>query len=105
MASPQLVRVSTIVAWPGATAVKVAAAVPQPAPGTHPGLGEATGDPSARSTAGSGLGWVCQEVEARGTRGWLPGCRVTVCPSLASATARVPFTTTACAEGEADGVV
>jgi hypothetical protein len=32
-------------------------------------------------------------------------CRVTVCPSLASATATVPFTTTAWAEGEAADVV
>jgi hypothetical protein len=60
MASPQLVRVATTVAWPGATAVKVAAAVPHPAPGTHPGLGEAAGDPSARSTEGSELDWMRQ---------------------------------------------
>jgi hypothetical protein len=40
--------------------VNDAVAVPHPAPGTHPGLGEVAGDPSGRSTDGSELGWNCQ---------------------------------------------
>ena len=53
MASPQDVRVATIVAVPGSIAVNFAVTVPHPPPGTHPcSCGCTTGSPSIRSAPG-----------------------------------------------------
>src|SRR5205814_3555656 len=68
IASPQLRRVAVTVARPGATARYVAVAVPQPAPGTHPGCGLTCAAPSARRTVESELPWKFQYVLDRTIR-------------------------------------